>query len=148
MGVVDPSDANVSKRWDKVVILKHVFTLEEFAPPEGDDNKTNKSEVRQEIEEDIQSGAEEIGPVAKMIFFDAEPEGVVSIKFEYKEDAERCVKVMNGRYYSGRRLEAEAYDGRARYKTLEQIKKQAKTDVDEDESQRLERFGKWLEDQN
>lgn len=141
MGVTNYSETNsISKRWEKVVILKGVFTLEEIEDPEA----------RCEIEEDILSGAEEIGPVSKMIFFDAEPEGVVSIKFEDKQDADRCIRVMDGRYYSGRKLSAEAYDGRERYKTRKN--KEGNTqkvggDDDDDEEKRLEEFGKWLENQ-
>lgn len=162
----DNADSSTSKRWEKVVILKHVFTLEEFAPPDPND-LTKKTATRQEIEEDILSGAEEIGPVSSIIYFDGEPDGVVSIKFEYKEDAAKCIRIMNGRFYSGRQLEAKPYDGKARYKTLEKIEKEKRrrdkveqsgsngeapnddilNESDEDEEKRLEEFGKWLETQ-
>lgn len=52
---------------------------------------------------------------------------------------------MNGRYFSGRRIEAEIYDGKVRYK------KAGSGDAGDDaesEETRLERFGAWLEDGN
>ena len=52
---------------------------------------------------------------------------------------------MNGRYFSGRRIEAEIYDGKTRYK---KAKGGATGDESEDEAKRLEKFGAWLEDGN
>lgn len=117
-----------SKRWEKTVILKHVFTLEEL---EADPN------AKTEIQEDILAGCEDIGPVSSVVMFDAEKDGVCSVKFEEKEDAIECVKVMNGRFFGGKTVLAEIYDGLIRYK---------KKKVDEkEESERLEEFGNWLE---
>ena len=55
------------------------------------------------------------------------------------------LQTMNGRYFSGRQIEAEIYDGKARYK-----KAKGGTTGDEasDEATRLEKFGAWLEDGN
>jgi HIV Tat-specific factor 1 len=52
---------------------------------------------------------------------------------------------MNGRYFSGRKIEAEIYDGKVRYK-----KSKGGTAGDEagDDETRLENFGAWLEDGN
>jgi HIV Tat-specific factor 1 len=52
---------------------------------------------------------------------------------------------MNRRYFSGRQIEAEIYDGKVRYK-----KAKGGTTGDEasDETTRLEKFGAWLEDGN
>lgn len=54
-------------------------------------------------------------------------------------------QTMNGRYFSGRQIEAEIYDGKVRYK-----KAKGGTTGDEagDEATRLEKFGAWLEDGN
>jgi len=48
---------------------------------------------------------------------------------------------MNGRYFSGRQIEAEIYDGKVRYK---KSKGDAVNEVG-DEKARLEKFGTWLE---
>lgn len=52
---------------------------------------------------------------------------------------------MNGRYFSGRRIEAEIYDGKVRYK---KAKGGTAGDDDADDTTRLEKFGAWLEDGN
>jgi HIV Tat-specific factor 1 len=52
---------------------------------------------------------------------------------------------MNGRYFSGRRIEAEIYDGKVRYK---KTKGGNAGDEAENEEIRLEKFGAWLEDGN
>jgi len=52
---------------------------------------------------------------------------------------------MNGRYFSGRKIEAEIYDGKVRYK---KAKGGSAGDDGGDEATRLEKFGAWLEDGN
>lgn len=83
---------------------------------------------------------------------------------------------MDGRFYGGRKLEAEIYDGRIRYKTKKQaglvsslkndgstkpaisgtgtsatetenIHNEEEDDEDKNEERRLDEFGKWLENQ-
>lgn len=123
-----------AKRWEKTVILKNVFTAAELA-----DDPLAVSEIR----EDIIAGCEEgAGPVSSVVLFEHDPAGVVSVKFEDREDALRCVKLMNGRFFSGHRLTAEIYDGRERF----QRKKKGDDDnTGADEGKRLEEFGNWLE---
>ncbi|KAK9363510.1 hypothetical protein V1504DRAFT_489402 [Lipomyces starkeyi] len=122
-----------NKRWNKIVILKHVFTLQEL-----EEDLT----AALDIKEDIRDGCEEIGPVTNVVLYDLEPDGVMSIKFRNEDDALDCVSKMDGRYFSGRQLEASIYDGRVRYQ------KSGKKHGDEDdkvEEERLARFGEWLE---
>ena len=52
---------------------------------------------------------------------------------------------MNGRYFSGRQIEAQIYDGKVRYK---KAKGGNAEDEAEDDELRLEKFGAWLEDGN
>jgi len=52
---------------------------------------------------------------------------------------------MNGRYFSGRRIEAEIYDGKVRYKKASEGNTGDEAETDE---LRLEKFGAWLEDGN
>lgn len=52
---------------------------------------------------------------------------------------------MNNRYFAGRQISAEIYDGKTRYE-----KSGARTTMteeeDENEKARLERYAKWLEE--
>lgn len=49
---------------------------------------------------------------------------------------------MNNRYFAGRQISAEIYDGKTRYE-----KSGARTTEEDDENEkaRLERYAKWLE---
>ncbi|KAK9388644.1 hypothetical protein V1515DRAFT_578964 [Lipomyces mesembrius] len=125
--------STTNKRWNKIVILKHVFTLQEL-----EDDLT----AALDIKEDIRDGCEEIGPVTNVVLYDLEPDGVISVKFRNEDHALDCVSKMDGRYFSGRQLEASIYDGQVRYR------KSGKKHGDEDdkvEEERLARFGEWLE---
>lgn len=55
------------------------------------------------------------------------------------------LQLMNNRYFAGRQISAEIYDGKTKYQ-----KSGARTDVegeeDEAENARLERYAKWLEE--
>ena len=61
---------------------------------------------------DLDSECKTFGEIKKIMIFDRHPDGVVSIKFADVESAHRCVKVMNGRFFAGRKLEAGMWDGK------------------------------------
>lgn len=128
------SSSTANKRWEKTVILKNVFTAAEL---------TEDPLAASEIREDIIAGCEEgAGPVSSAVLFEHDPAGVVSVKFEDREDARRCVELMNGRFFAGHRLTAEIYDGRERF---QRKKKDSEDTGSTDEGKRLEEFGNWLE---
>ena len=47
---------------------------------------------------------------------------------------------MNGRFFAGRKLEAEIYDGKTKYTS-----NVTSEDAEKEEAERLEKFAKWLE---
>lgn len=124
-----------SSRWDKVVILKHMFTLEELEEDPA---------AMLEIKEDIREECEKLGQVTNVQLFDKEPDGVVSVRYQNTTAAEACVRMMNGRFFDKRQLVAHIATGKEKFK-----KSDAKhADVDgeeEEEGGRLDSFGKWLE---
>jgi HIV Tat-specific factor 1 len=149
--LADWSDEDTSKqvhgRWAKVVILRYMFTLEELEEDPA---------ALIELKEDVREECEKIGEVTNVVLFDAEKDGIMSVRFADEEDALECVRVgprkvvvdgqvMNGRYFSGRKIEADTYDGKARYK---KAKGGTAGDDGGDEVTRLEKFGAWLEDGN
>ncbi|CAG8519302.1 6346_t:CDS:2, partial [Ambispora leptoticha] len=71
-----------------------------------------------------------------------EPDGIVVIKFKEKISAEACVLKNNGRFFSGRRIEAEIYDGKQKFKKTTS----RANETEEEEAARLEKYAKWLED--
>ena len=64
---------------------------------------------------------------------------MVAVKFEDPLAAEKCIKVMNGRWFAKKQLRAEWYDGLTDYSVKES---------EEDEAKRLDDFGSWLEEQS
>lgn len=76
--------------------------------------------------------------------YDKEPDGVVTVRFSNNEEAEACVRLMQGRYFDGRVVEASIYDGKVRF----QKSGKHTLDDEEDEEKRLEKFADWLENSN
>jgi HIV Tat-specific factor 1 len=94
-------------RWDKVVILSHMFTLQELEEDPA---------ALLDIKEDIRDECEKLGEVTNVVLFDQEEDGIVSVKFKTPEAAEACVKLMHGRAFDGRVVEAYFATGRERFK--------------------------------
>lgn len=126
-------DENLAKadKWNKVCILKHMFTLQEL---EADPT------LLLDLKEDIREECEKVGEVTNVIIYDQHPEGVVSVRYKDKESAELCVKLMSGRYFAGQKVEADIYDGHTKYESTK-----TKEELEEEEKQRLDRYAKWLE---
>jgi len=92
---------------EKVVILKHMFTLQEL----DEDPK-----ALLEIKEDVREECEKLGAVTNVVLYDLEPEGIISVKFTSPEEAAQCVKVMNGRSFAGQVVEAYVSAGREKFR--------------------------------
>lgn len=106
-----------SSRWDKVVILKHMFTLKELEEDPA---------AILDIKEDIREECGKLGEVTNVVLYDLEKDGVASVRFANTESAKACVRLMNGRKFDGQEVEAYITDGK------EQFKKSKKKADDED----------------
>jgi HIV Tat-specific factor 1 len=105
-----------SSRWDKVVILKHMFTLAELEEDPA---------AILDIKEDIREECAKLGEVTNVVLFDLEEEGVASVRFANAEAARACVEVMDGRSFAGQTVVAYVSDGK-------EIFKKSKKKQDED----------------
>jgi HIV Tat-specific factor 1 len=76
---------------------------------------------------------------ALTVFFFFFPQGVVAVKFAEPQAAEKCIAVMDGRWFAKKQIKAIWYDGITDYTVKESSAEQEK---------RLEDFGRWLEDQS
>ncbi|KAJ6120528.1 nuclear mRNA splicing factor-associated protein [Penicillium sp. IBT 18751x] len=140
----DPSTLpETTSRMERVVILKHMFTLQELEEDVA---------AILDIKQDIRDECSKIGEVTNVVLYDKEPEGVVSVKFVDPQAALQCVKNMDGRYFGGTRVEAYVSDGREKFKktnerraALEDMAERGIDAEDEEENQRLDEFGTWLE---
>ncbi|KAL3449567.1 nuclear mRNA splicing factor-associated protein [Aspergillus insuetus] len=134
---------DTNSRFEKVVILKHMFTLKEL-----DDDPA----AILDIKEDIRDECSKLGEVTNVVLYDKEPEGVVSVRFTDPEAARNCVKLMNGRFFGGIAVVAYISDGNERFRktnekraALEDLAEKGLDAEDDDEQQRLDEFGTWLE---
>ncbi|EME49507.1 hypothetical protein DOTSEDRAFT_68316 [Dothistroma septosporum NZE10] len=120
-----------SSRFDKVVIIKNVFTLKAL-----EEDKDYYEDIMDDMRE---AGAH--GDIKNITIFDKEEDGVVTIRFSNAMAAKACADTFNGRGYDGRRLEASIATG------LEKFKKsrKAKTGDDEEEAKRLEDYSNFIE---
>ncbi|TDH65593.1 hypothetical protein CCR75_004947 [Bremia lactucae] len=110
----------------RIVVLKHMFT-----PAEIEDEAFEK-----ELQEDIHAECSKIGEVSKITLFSKHVDGVVVVKFASSGSAARCIEIMNGRFFAGRKLECGFWDG-ADYTHRES---------QNEELQRAEKFQEWLDD--
>lgn len=74
----------VSNRFDKVVILKRMFTLAELEDDPA---------AMLEIKEDVREECAKLGEVTNVVLFDKEVEGVMSVRFANAEAAQACLRV-------------------------------------------------------
>ncbi|KAL2022715.1 hypothetical protein VTK56DRAFT_4796 [Thermocarpiscus australiensis] len=94
-------------KWDRVVILRHMFTLQELR-----DDPT----ALLDIKEDIREECAKLGDVTNVVLYDEEEDGIVSVKFATREAAEACVRLMHGRAFGGQIVEAYFATGRERFR--------------------------------
>ncbi|KAI5855778.1 hypothetical protein BZA05DRAFT_333269 [Tricharina praecox] len=131
----DPSAiVETTTKWDKLVILKHMFTLKEL---EDDPS------LVLDLKEDVREECERLGDVTNVVLYDMEEDGVVTVKFKDTQGAQACVKLMDGRFFAGQQVKAYIADGNEKFK--KHTTKNAET-ADAEEAERLEKFGKFLEE--
>ena len=75
----------------------------------------------------------------KVKIFHTNPEGVVTVKFREEEAAEKCIQLLDKRFFGGRQLAAAMWDGFSSYHV-----KAVKESV-EDQEARLAKFAAELE---
>jgi HIV Tat-specific factor 1 len=110
-------------KWDKVVILRHMFTLAELEEDPA---------ALLDIKEDVREECAKLGTVTNVVLFDQEEEGIVSIRFQTIEAADACVRMMHGRAFDGRTVEAFFATGKEKFK---KSKQGGGDDLDEDEDE-------------
>lgn len=94
----------------RIVVLRHLFSKEEA--------ETEGLEFYQELADEVKEECEKIGQVAKVTPIQRHKQGIVCVKFKSSAEAEECIRVMDGRYFAGRTVEASLYDGKTDLKVL------------------------------
>ncbi|XP_003802703.1 HIV Tat-specific factor 1 [Otolemur garnettii] len=97
-------------RHERVVIIKNMFH-----PMDFEDDPL----VLNEIREDLRVECSKFGQIRKLLLFDRHPDGVASVSFRDAEEADYCIHTLNGRWFGGRQITAEAWDGTTDYQVEE-----------------------------
>ncbi|XP_029463671.1 HIV Tat-specific factor 1 isoform X2 [Rhinatrema bivittatum] len=97
-------------RHERVVVIRNMFHPKDF---EEDPLVLN------EIREDLRTECEKFGQVKKVLIFDRHPDGVASVSFKEPEEGDQCIQALHGRWFGGRQLHAEAWDGVTDYQIEE-----------------------------
>ncbi|CAO3663100.1 unnamed protein product [Umbelopsis vinacea] len=132
---VDDEVGKKTEKFLKIVILKNMYTQKEL-----DDDPA----LLLELKDDVREECERLGEVTNVIMYDKSPGGIISVRYKEPESAEACIKLMDKRYFAGKQIHAEIYDGHTKYQ------KSGASDAEEDEEAekaRLEKYAKWLESQ-
>ncbi|XVF41410.1 hypothetical protein PTKIN_Ptkin01aG0277700 [Pterospermum kingtungense] len=109
------------------VVLRYMFTPAEMRADEN---------LHAELEEDVKEECSKIGPVDSVKVCENNPQGVVLVKYKDRKGAQKCIELMNGRWFGGRQIHASEDDGVVNHALVR--------DLDEDAA-RLEQFGAELE---
>lgn len=97
-------------RHERVVILKNMFHPSDF---EDDPLVLN------EIRDDLRVECSKFGQIKKLLLFDRHPDGVASVSFRDPEEADYCIQTLDGRWFGGRQITAQAWDGTTDYQVEE-----------------------------
>ncbi|KAJ3989117.1 hypothetical protein F5890DRAFT_1487944 [Lentinula detonsa] len=132
---MEPEDnVNVANKNGRVVVLKHMFTLDEIH---------KDASLLLDLKEDVREECSSLGEVTNVVLYDKEKDGVMTVKFRDPLSAAACVIKMNGRFFDTRRIEASLYSGKQRFQ-----RSGAADDIegegDEAEKKRLDDFAQWL----
>ncbi|KAI0694004.1 hypothetical protein C8T65DRAFT_711081 [Cerioporus squamosus] len=127
--------ANVMNKHGRVVVLKHMFTLKELE---------EDTSLLLDLKEDVREECSTLGEVTNVVLYDVRgTRGIMTVKFKDPLSAQACVIKMNGRFFSGRRIEASLYAGRQRFKRSGQSS-DVLGDNEDTEKKRLDDFAQWL----
>ncbi|UYV79702.1 HTATSF1 [Cordylochernes scorpioides] len=118
-----PDKLRGERPWhEKTAVLKNMFDPKDFDGDAG---------LLLDYQADLRDECSKCGEVKKVVVYDRNPEGVATITFKEHEHADACIKLMNNRWFAQRKLSAELWDGKTKFK------------VEETEEERQKRLKKW-----
>lgn len=88
-----------------------------------------------EILEDIEQELVKLGEINKITLFGHHEDGIVVVKFASSGSAAKCLEVMKGRFFAGRKIDCQYWDGE------DYTHRESKVD----EQNRAASFDEWLE---
>ncbi|ELW63388.1 HIV Tat-specific factor 1 [Tupaia chinensis] len=98
------------KRHERVVIIKNMFH-----PMDFEDDPLLLNDIRK----DLQVECSKFGKIKKLLLFDRHPDGVASVSFRDPQEADYCIRTLDGRWFGGRQITAQVWDGTTDYQVEE-----------------------------
>lgn len=122
-------------KYARIVVLRGMFRLQEAL-----DDPAFVLDLKSEL----LAECERLGEVTAIHVLVGVEDGVCTVKFREREAAAACLRLMQGRYFDGRRIRVSLYDGSF---SLKEHKRGGSEDEGqgEGEEERLDKFGAWLE---
>lgn len=112
---------------EKVVIIHNLFEPSLFDKDVG---------LILEYQQDLREECTKCGEVKRVVIYDRHPEGVAQITMKEPEMADAVVVLLNNRWFGQRKITAEIWDGKTKYKIAE---------TDSEISKRLDNWEKFVE---
>ncbi|XP_033227268.1 HIV Tat-specific factor 1 homolog [Belonocnema kinseyi] len=116
------------QKHERVVIIKNLFKPEDF---------DKEVSLLLEYQTDVRSECAKCGEVKRVLICDRHPDGVAQVTFKESEAAQACVQLLNGRWFGQRKITAEIWDGKTKYKVAE---------TEAEIEARIDKWDKYLED--
>lgn len=98
----------------RIVVLKGMFTPQEVQ--DSGDADEFYEELQSEVAQECEAKA---GEIEKLFVFKGNPDGVITIKFKTSAAAGECIKIFHGRFFAGRPISCEYWDGVSNFKVEE-----------------------------
>ncbi|CAG8030926.1 unnamed protein product [Penicillium olsonii] len=123
-------------RAEHVLILEHMFTLKLI--------EEDPAEII-ELKEEVREECEKFGEVTRVVLYDEEPTGIITVRFKDARDAARCRERMDGRHFGGATVRAYINESRTLFRKSDNRYYGYDSEREEEEQRRLDRYGDWLE---
>lgn len=92
---------------ERTIILKNLFEPSLFE---------REVQLILDYQNDLREECSKCGTVRKVVIYDRHPDGVAQVTMGDPEEADLVLQLMNGRFFGQRKLTAETWDGKTKYK--------------------------------
>jgi HIV Tat-specific factor 1 len=136
----DEDDIGIAKSAAlRIVVLEGMFKASDFKVSEQQQNV-----FLGELEKDVATEIGKIGEIEKLTVFTKNPKGVIVVKLTTSFAAQECIRLMNGRFFGGKKIKCYFWDGATNYSVVSSSVAE-NDEEDKEEEERLNEFGDWLE---
>jgi len=104
-----------------------------FNPKDAEGTEDFYEDLKGEVGAETES---KCGKIEKITVFEKNLDGVIAIRFDSALSAEKCIQLMNGRWFGGKQIECDYFDGVTDYRVRE---------TEEEMEARLKAFSEWIE---